>query len=152
MQAVRSRAARFQGHLPTSHIEDLQVTKYQAGQQYTPHLDPVSGDDGTDRVTTIFAILADSCDGGGGRCGTQFPEVLIDWAAEDPRWCEVVDCAEKALTIRPRAGNAVFWRNRRDDGSIHPKALHAGLPIQGGVKVGLNIWTDGEPRWGDADM
>lgn len=125
---------------------------YQAGQQYTSHFDPIHGDGGTDRITTIFAILEDSCAGEHGHCGTQFPSILIDWKNEDPRWCEVVDCNETALTIRPRSGNAVFWRNRRDDDSIHPKALHAGLPIQEGDKIGLNIWTGGKPRWKDADM
>lgn len=125
---------------------------HQAGQQYMPHWDPLSGDEGKDRLTTIFAILADSCDGEHGRCGTQIPGILIDWTGDDSRWCEMVDYTEKALTIRPRAGNAMFWRNRKDDGSVYPKPIQAGLPIQESVKIGLNIWTDGEPRWADADM
>ncbi|KAJ0107093.1 2OG-Fe(II)oxygenase [Diaporthe amygdali] len=91
---------------------------YQAGQQYMPHWDPLSGDEGKDRLTTIFAILADSCDGEHDRCGTQFPGILIDWTAEDSRW------------------------NRKDDVSVHPKPIYAGEPILESVKIGLNIWTD----------
>ncbi|GJC91496.1 2OG-Fe(II)oxygenase [Colletotrichum higginsianum IMI 349063] len=148
VKSVIARAARFQGFAPTNHFENIQATKYVSGQEYMPHYDVFSAkpslygkEDGsenaTERLSTMFVILEDSC---GTHCGTQFPQIAIDWASEDPRWCEFVDCAEKRLTFPPRAGNAIFWKNLREDGSLHEDTLHAGLPLQHGAKIGLNIW------------
>lgn len=52
------------------------------------------------------------------------------------------------VTFKPLAGNAVYWENFRPDGSGRgwDETWHAGLPVQEGVKVGLNIWT-----WGRID-
>ncbi|KAJ0160256.1 putative prolyl 4-hydroxylase 3 [Colletotrichum tanaceti] len=150
VKSVIARAAQFQGFAPTNHFENIQATKYVSGQEYMPHYDVLSTkpppphgeeDDGsenaTERLSTMFVILEDSC---GTHCGTQFPQIAIDWASEDPGWCEFVDCMERRLTFPPRAGNAIFWKNLREDGSLHEDTLHAGLPLQHGAKVGLNIW------------
>lgn len=183
VRAVMTRAAQFQGFVPTEHMEDLQVTQYEVGQQYMPHHDtiravisPSNSTDGnggqgkkedggdeeqkdvkeggrakaqrhnaatTGRETTFFAILDDGC---AGNCGTQFPLLTVNWTRQDGRWCELVECSERKLTIRARAGNAVFWRNIKSvnaDGGFEMDrlTLHAGLPVTAGTKTGLNIWT-----------
>ncbi|KAK1953611.1 hypothetical protein LY78DRAFT_730756 [Colletotrichum sublineola] len=150
VESVVSRAARFQGFLPTSNFESIQATSYVAGGEFIPHYDIVTSEpvkthtnesqnsDGTSRATTIFAILDESC---GSKCGTEFPRIKINWENEDSKWCDYVDCDSKTLTIKPKPGNAIFWRNRRDDNSIHPDSLHAGLPLHKGTKLGINIWA-----------
>lgn len=117
---------------------------YNTGQFFNMHWDPMEEEGNKlNRLTTIFAILEDNCDD----CGTQFPNIAIDWSNEDPAWCEtMIDCTKELLTFPPKVGNAVFWRNRKDDGTIHEKALHAGLPTKNGTKMGLNIWTGNQPE------
>lgn len=76
--------------------------------------------------------------------GTQFP--LLD-APRNERWCDVVNCDagwDEGVTFRPIARNAVFWRNMKDVGGKRigdRRTLHAGLPVQRGSKLGMNIWT-----------
>ncbi|POS69706.1 2OG-Fe(II)oxygenase, partial [Diaporthe helianthi] len=142
VQCIRSRASEFQGYVDLGMMEDLQVTRYLEGQQYTNHYDwaanPAMRNQTTNRETTFFAVLDVECS----KCGTRFPEISVDWRSEDQRWCEFVDCkAEKELTVRAVAGSAVFWRNLKSDGTGDTRTLHAGLPATGGKKVGLNIWT-----------
>ncbi|ROW12537.1 hypothetical protein VMCG_00197 [Cytospora schulzeri] len=56
---------------------------------------------------------------------------------------------ESAGTVfKPIAGNAVYWENFRPDGTGRgwQETWHAGLPVEKGIKVGLNIWS-----WGRID-
>lgn len=76
-------------------------------------------------------------------CGTEFPYLGFNWANEDERLCEYVECGQKTLIAKPIAGNALFWSNIRTNGSGHTYTLHAGLPVKKGEKIGLNIWTRG---------
>ncbi|KAK1570071.1 uncharacterized protein LY79DRAFT_594541 [Colletotrichum navitas] len=150
VESVVSRAAKFQGFLPTSNFESIQATSYVAGGEFLPHYDIATPEpiythpnesrssNRTDRATTIFAILDESC---GSKCGTMFPRIKINWTNQDGTWCDYVDCDSETLTIKPKPGNAIFWRNRRDDNSIHPNSLHAGLPLHKGTKLGINIWA-----------
>ena len=52
------------------------------------------------------------------------------------------------VVFKPVAGNAVFWENFRPDGSgrAYEETWHAGLRVEEGTKVGLNIWS-----WGRVD-
>ncbi|TDZ21237.1 putative prolyl 4-hydroxylase 4 [Colletotrichum orbiculare MAFF 240422] len=142
VQCIRSRASEFQGYVDLHMMEDLQVTRYLEGQQYTNHYDwaanPATRNQTTNRETTFFAVLDVDC----ASCGTRFPKISVDWAVEDERWCDLVDCAaQEELTVRAIAGSAVFWRNLHSDGTGDARTLHAGLPAVGGKKIGLNIWT-----------
>ncbi|KAK6222042.1 2OG-Fe(II) oxygenase [Colletotrichum tabaci] len=142
VQCITSRASEFQGYVDTGMMEDLQVTRYLEGQQYTNHYDwaanPAARNQTTNRETTFFAVLDVDC----ASCGTRFPKISVDWGLEDPKWCEFVDCAAStALTVRAVPGSAVFWRNLHADGAGDLRTLHAGLPAVGGKKIGLNIWT-----------
>lgn len=47
----------------------------------------------------------------------------------------------EGVIFRPAAGNAIFWENLRKDGTGYEETWHAGLPVENGTKVGLNIWT-----------
>lgn len=55
-----------------------------------------------------------------------------------------IDCDEeyeKGVTFRPVPGNAIYWENLLPNGRGDERTLHAGLPLTGGGKVGMNIWT-----------
>jgi len=44
------------------------------------------------------------------------------------------------LAFKPIEGNALFWVNLMPDGTGDKRVLHAGLPLESGSKVGMNIW------------
>ncbi|KXH50851.1 hypothetical protein CSAL01_13545 [Colletotrichum salicis] len=141
-ERIIARASEVQGYTDRSKHEGLQLTRYETGQQFRPHLDPLEGHEGEamHRLTTIFAIVEATCV----ECGTQFPNLRFNWTLEHPSWCNYVDCNEdKALTIKAVPGNAVFWKSWDTFGRIDNRTLHAGLPPEKGTKIGLNIWTNG---------
>ncbi|KAF9691392.1 hypothetical protein EKO04_010720 [Ascochyta lentis] len=140
---ITRRAADFQGFMRFEDM-NIQITAYQPGQQYKRHYDwlshpPHSSTRNT--ISTFFAILHATCSD----CGTEFP--LINTTARpqyDKRWCEVIDCDKPVLTTRNVEGSALFWINLDAEGRGRQDTLHAGLPANGGEKIGLNIWTDCE--------
>ena len=112
--------------LPTSHVEVLQLVKYEKGQQYTPHRDYFEPNfKGQNRIFTILIYLNDLDPGDGGR--TIFPELEID--------------------VVPKMGSAVFWRNCLDDGTLLPNSLHTGeaLNTDGKIKYAINCWIRDGP-------
>jgi prolyl 4-hydroxylase len=130
----------MQGFMSPTDFEALQVVRYRTGQKFDPHYDwyhNPSEQNNTSRITSIFATLQANCS----NCGTQFPHIRYNWATEDPRLCEFVDCSNEALTIKPIEGNALFWRNLLADGTGDKRSLHAGLPLSSGSKIGLNIFA-----------
>ena len=62
-------------------------------------------------------------------------------------WCEFLECGDGTggddvgVVFRARKGAAVFWMNFDDDGRGYRETIHAGLPVEEGVKIGLNIWS-----------
>lgn len=149
VQRILERAGQLQGFISVDSMEDLQLTAYAQGLQYTPHYDwffehlvPVMGNQ--NRGSTFFVTLDADCDD----CGTQFPRVSVDWRYKDPRWCEFVECENhNALTVKAKPGSAVFWQNLDAEGYGNPRTLHAGLPVPKGRKIGMNIWTRVAPVW-----
>ncbi|EQB59523.1 hypothetical protein CGLO_00065 [Colletotrichum gloeosporioides Cg-14] len=141
VQRIIARASELQGYTSLEKHEPLQLTRYSTGQQFRPHHDiTLEPDRPLRRLTTLFAILEATCND----CGTTFPELSVNWTAEDQRWCEFADCRNSSsLTIRAVPGNAVFWKNYNNSYDVDPKTLHAGLPPERGVKTGLNLWTNG---------
>lgn len=143
VQRIERRASEIQGYTPSHMHESLQLTRYRTGQLFNPHLDPLEeycNATNTHRLTTIFAIVEATCE----ECGTQFPNLNINWTQEDRSWCKYVDCNNhEALTVRAVAGNAIFWKSFDNEGVLDRRTMHAGLPPEGGIKTGLNIWTNG---------
>lgn len=83
-----------------------------------------------------MVYVAADCAGG----GTHFPRLA---KPVDSAWCRFVECdgAREGVVFKPVAGNAVYWENMRADGSGYAESWHAGLPVERGVKVGLNVWS-----------
>lgn len=146
IQCIKERASKFQGHVPLDHMEPLQVVHYSANEYYHTHYDAFEHDDlgEINRETSFFLIIQESDVIGG---GTNFPRIHTDCEWPPAGLCEHLECAcseggkNTTLTVKPVQGNGIFWQNLRPDGSIHPRTLHAGLKLEAGVKVGLNIWT-----------
>jgi prolyl 4-hydroxylase len=147
VQCLVGRLAEFQGHVPTSRVEQLQVTTYKPGQHYGEHLDSLGSTsklvaDRWRRTTTSFGILDATCE----KCGTQFPMIKTNWAlAEANSWCNILDCEEELLTIKPIPGSILFWRNLNGDGGPDIRTIHTGMPVTAGTKAGVNIWTKMDP-------
>lgn len=85
--------------------------------------------------------------------GTEFPLLR---GVEGREWCSVVECeegsggegeeGERGVVFKVVPGNAVYWENFAADGRGFDETWHAGLPVEKGVKVGLNIWSFGRIR------
>ncbi|KAF2740630.1 hypothetical protein EJ04DRAFT_507656 [Polyplosphaeria fusca] len=151
IRCIEDRALQFQGYdIPRTRLEPLQAVQYSLNQNYAPHTDwftspsQTTPEFGGNRASSFFVYVHAGADIAGG--GTQFP--LLD-APHDERWCEFVNCDagwDEGVTFRPIPRNAVFWRNLKG-GRGDRRTLHAGLPVQRGEKLGMNIWT----REGDLD-
>lgn len=161
VRCIEQRAMSFQGFREDLWIERLRTQKYVQGGHYTHHFDWGSGARGWGRVSSMMVwVAADDVEGG----GTQFP-LLVNKGPQE-KWCQWVECPDVqeildasrqdvsggndglGLTFKPIPGNAIFWENFRPDGTGRgfEETWHAGLPVNKGVKVGLNIWS-----WGRLD-
>ena len=129
VKRIEARAAAVAG-LPASHLERLQVVRYNPGQFYKAHYDYLHG--ATDevrkngqRTVTIFVYLNDlPADEPGG--GTKFPHL--------------------DTVIRPLKGKAALWHNVTPSGHPDPRTLHAGQPVEKSTKYGANIWFRDRPQ------
>jgi prolyl 4-hydroxylase len=110
---------------PSTHLEPLQIVKYEPGQYYKEHHDYLHNDKNTingpkyQRSITLFIYLNDLNDGDkGGQ--TYFPKAKI--------------------SVKPQIGKAVLFRNIHPDGSLDENSLHAGKPPTKSIKYGCNVW------------
>ncbi|PQK12976.1 hypothetical protein BB8028_0003g15910 [Beauveria bassiana] len=55
-------------------------------------------------------------------------------------WFAIAE-GSKGLLVKPFRGNGIFWNNIYSNGSGDARVIHAGLPPESGVKIGLNIWS-----------
>lgn len=101
--------------------EELQVVRYNLGQEYAPHHD--FGDDGTPQQRFLTLLLYIQLPANGG--ATSFPKAF------DGRGLEVL----------PARGDAVLFYNMLPDGNADDLALHSGMPIKDGQKWVCNLWV-----------
>lgn len=127
LRAVQLRMAAAAG-VPLSHAEHLTVLRYEPGQEYRPHRDyrpPASLErdrpDAGNRLRTICVYLNEVEAGG----HTEFPQ--------------------SGLRVAPRPGRAVIFDNLHADGTPDVDSLHAGLPVQRGVKWLATLWLRQAP-------
>lgn len=137
------------GNLQHIEFEFLQLVRYERGGRFGLHQDWFHGLkkttlNGTERsynrFCTVFAYLADDCVGG----GTYFPHIpAVPAGSDDDKFSrEMVDAETgKGLVVKPKRGNAVFWINLHMNGTGDERVRHAGLPVESGVKLGINLWS-----------
>lgn len=110
---------------PVENGEGLQLLRYESGNEYRPHFDwfdpALPGprkhlERGGQRLATIVMYLSDVEEGG----ATSFPNV--------------------GLEVQPKKGCAVFFANTDTYRVPDQRTLHAGEPVQRGVKVIATKW------------
>jgi prolyl 4-hydroxylase len=122
IHALNRRIAAASG-TSTEQGEPLQVLRYRQGQEYKPHTDAVPGLE-NQRVMTMLVYLNDDFEGG----DTEFPKL--------------------GITIRPRRGEGLLFRNVDEEGRADPSLLHAGMPVRTGVKLLASRWIRERPVTG----
>ena len=100
--------------------EPLHVLRYVPGQEYKPHIDALPGT-ANQRIWTALVYLNGGYAGG----ETRFEEL--------------------GISAKGEPGDALVFRNVRDDGSGEPRSRHAGLPVTDGVKWLASRWIRERP-------
>ncbi|KAL7624535.1 hypothetical protein AAE478_006101 [Parahypoxylon ruwenzoriense] len=154
VQCVLARAETFVGTTLDRSRDDIgppQLVRYTAGQRFNRHNDwyerPQPARRGMlgrgrswNRVASFFAILQDGCTGGETwfpRVNASAPDAPPPAAAKSQLWRTH---EEGGLAFRPVAGNALFWINLFANGTGDERTVHAGLPVEDGLKTAMNIW------------
>ena len=124
-----SRVMKLLGK-PACHCEDLQVSRYNAGEFYKTHFDGPGPDErgateflrcGGQRLATVLVYLNTVKHGG----ETAFPCLLGG-----------------NLRISPERGRALLFFPGREDGTIDQYLLHEALPVvQDGPKYVAQMWV-----------
>ncbi|KAK2013567.1 hypothetical protein LZ32DRAFT_516973, partial [Colletotrichum eremochloae] len=149
VQCVARRAEGFMGAALAPGRDEVgapQLVRYTAGQRFNVHRDwydefqadaRTGRDRRWNRVASFFVVLEDGCAGG----ETWFPRVREatpqHLAAGARHWRRHED---GGLAFRPVRGNALFWVNLHANGTGDERVVHAGLPVESGVKTAMNIW------------
>lgn len=128
-------------------IEPLQLVRYGPDEYYHVHFDwfdilhrEAKGWNPRlyNRVASFFIYLDDDCRGG----ETHFPRVNASGNGSEVVALEDhVSMAHTGSSFLPRRGNGIFWVNLLPNGHGDSRLLHAGLPVEEGSKVGMNIWV-----------
>lgn len=147
-QCIIERTKLLLGNVQHEEVEALQLLRYDAGGQFRLHYDwfpfvankrnisKSAPDRDFQRLGTVFVYLNDDCVGG----QTYFPRLPGVSENADSEKFSRTDTGE-GLLVNPKKGNAVFWNNMHANGSGDTRVFHAGLPLQSGVKLGINIFT-----------
>lgn len=118
--------------LPHEWGETLQGQRYEPGQQFREHMDwfwtkadywPQESRNGGQRSFTAMAFLSEVEAGG----TTDFPTL--------------------GLSIPPQPGGLIVWNNASADGNPNELTLHAGMPVERGVKHIITKWYRTR-KWG----
>ncbi|KAK2033536.1 2OG-Fe(II) oxygenase family oxidoreductase [Colletotrichum zoysiae] len=151
VRCVTRRAEGFMGAALAPGRDEVgapQLVRYATGQRFNLHRDWYDGfqpdartgrDRRWNRVASFLAVLEDGCAGG----ETWFPRVRaatpqhLAKAGGSRHWRRHGD---GGLAFRPVRGNAVFWVNLHANGTGDERVVHAGLPVESGVKTAMNIW------------
>ncbi|MBS0574935.1 MAG: 2OG-Fe(II) oxygenase [Proteobacteria bacterium] len=126
IRLLQRRLARLAG-FDLAPCEPLTLLRYRPGEEYRPHRDyftpsaPQLAQPGGQRHSTVCLYLNDVERGG----ETVFPE------------CRV--------SVQPRRGRAVMFRNLHPDARPDPRSLHAGLPVLVGEKWLATCWIRSQP-------
>jgi len=131
VKKIEKRIADLLG-IDSRHGETLQGQRYAVGQQFKEHHDFFHTDQpywekmkrmGGQRSWTAMIFLNEPDAGG----ATNFPQA--------------------GLKVNPQTATLVIWNNMKPDGSPNPVSLHAGMPVEGGVKYIVTKWFRERP-WG----
>ena len=107
-----------------SHLENIQIQKYEKDQEYKPHTDFFNKPDSkvidNDRIATAILYLNDGFEGG----ETNFP--LLN------------------LTVKPEQGSLLYFEYKYLY-ELNYKTIHQGMPVKDGVKYIMTFWFRQQP-------
>lgn len=119
--------------LPYAWGETIQGQRYEPGQQFKDHMDTfwTSADywkeesrRGGQRSFTAMVYLNDVAAGG----STEFPRI--------------------GMAVPPQKGVILIWNNAHPDGSLNENTMHAGRPVEQGLKYIITKWYRTR-KWGE---
>jgi hypothetical protein len=122
---IEQRIAQITG-IPVEHGEDLQILRYEEGQEYKPHHDyfdlakpPTTQavETAGQRIATFLIYLNTPEEGG----GTYFPEANLEFESQE--------------------GNGLLFKYP----NMERESLHAGVPVKKGVKWVATKWLRQRP-------
>lgn len=130
--------------MPVSHQEDLQVLRYEPGQHYYPHTDWFSTsrekavENGMQRWATILTYLNSYGEDytGGETILPMFPE-----GKHQQNWTGVSSCTLGKLAVRPKKGDAVYFRSMNEAGLELTSSTHGSCDVISGVKFSAPTWV-----------
>jgi prolyl 4-hydroxylase len=99
------------------HLEPVQLSKYDNGQQYKYHHDYFKKIDNQRQYTVIIYLNSIPKHNGG---STDF---------------------YYGNNFQPKRGSLLYWSNLNSNGTVNYNTLHAGKPIKGDVKYILTLWS-----------
>jgi prolyl 4-hydroxylase len=111
--------------IEASHGEVIQGQRYAPGQQFRGHYDffdanadywPAERERGGQRTWTAMGYL-NAVEAGG---ATEFSKVL--------------------MAVPPQPGALLVWNNMARGGQLNPLTMHAGLPVERGIKYIVTKW------------
>ncbi|CZR49475.1 uncharacterized protein FPRO_15835 [Fusarium proliferatum ET1] len=144
-RCLASRLKSLLGNLQHPDTERLQIVKYKGGERFRMHNDylPVHLEakqpDGSmkkfNRLVSTFIYIGDECTGG----ETYFPDIKgVGPGADGDKFSRTE--TGMGLLVKPKKGNAVLWHNVHQNGTRDERMAHAGLPVQNGTKIGMNLF------------
>ncbi|KAI8475354.1 MAG: hypothetical protein J3K34DRAFT_404626 [Monoraphidium minutum] len=135
--AVDARVADW-ARVPVVNGEDMQILRYDVGQEYKKHFDGLMDDKAGPRVATVLLYLSDVEEGG----ETAFPD-STHWAHPDQasRGGPFSSCTEGGVAFKPKLGDALlFWSIKPDGKTLDVSSMHTGCPVLQGVKWTATKW------------
>lgn len=132
VESIEKRIELFLNY-SISQQEPMQVLNYKTGAQYKSHFDYFDVNtkggleftkQGGNRLATVIMYLNDVEEGG----STYFPVL--------------------GLSVRPKKGRILVWRNLLDNGQVDPRTQHSGTPVILGEKWIATKWIrEGEFKY-----
>jgi len=121
VQAVEKRVSDLLGGIPMENAEPMQVLRYEEGQFYKTHHDQNSPRASAwgPRMFTVFMYVGEGYTGG----ETNFPKLN--------------------LTVGAKKGAACIWTSVLDSDPFQrdDRTDHQSLPVESGIKYGVNYWV-----------
>mmetsp|Transcript_14259 Transcript_14259/g.27751 ORF Transcript_14259/g.27751 Transcript_14259/m.27751 type:complete len:369 (+) Transcript_14259:120-1226(+) len=156
LKTVASRTSRLSG-MPPSNMENLQVVRYEVGEEFqmhTDHLDSFNDFDVGGRLATCLVYLNDATVGDHAEfsSGNDDEKDGPDGLRENMKFTGgETFFHEFDVAVPPKKGSALFfWNTRERPGStgynsamflnVDRKLRHAGLPVLSGEKWVANRW------------
>ncbi|KAM3504124.1 hypothetical protein MY11210_008476 [Beauveria gryllotalpidicola] len=144
-RCLDTRMKSLLGNIQHEGTEQLQLVRYGVGEEFVLHndwldnprhaRDPGGTERAYNRLASLFVYLEDDCVGG----ETYFPQVVSAAPTADGTKFSRTSNGE-GLLVKPRRGNGVFWNTARMNGTGDERMYHSSLPVESGVKTGMNLF------------